>query len=134
MLYRAAMARFIDLAVYAPVGLAVTVRERVQRSRRSRGRRPDDDVSRCDEAPDQPVPPLRVPRAARAGAGTDAPGTDAPGTDDLPISGYESLAAIHVVERLGSLTLAELDLIERFEAAHRGRRTILARVAQLQES
>ena len=129
MLYRAVMARFIDLAVYAPVGLAVTVRERVQRSRRSRGRRPDDDVSRCDEAPDQPVPPLRVPRAARAGAGTDAPGTD-----DLPISGYESLAAIHVVERLGSLTLAELDLIERFEAAHRGRRTILARVAQLQES
>lgn len=130
MLHRAAMARFIDLAVYAPVGLAVTVRERVQRSRRPRGRRPDDHLSRR-EAPDQPAPPLPVSRTVRHAAGAVS---DAPGADDLPISGYESLAAIHVVERLGSLTPAELELIERFEAAHRGRRTILARVAQLQES
>ena len=131
MLHRAALARFIDLAVYAPVGLAVTVRERVQHSRRSRGRRPDDHVSRSNEAPDQPAPPVPVSRTARDAAGAVS---DAPGADDLPISGYESLAAIHVVERLGSLTPAELKLIERFEAAHRGRRTILARVAQLQES
>ncbi len=131
MLHRAAMARFIDLAVYAPVGLAVTVRERVQRSRRPRGRRPDDHVNRRDGAPDQPAPPLHVSRTVRNAAGAVS---DAPGADDLPISGYESLAAIHVVERLGSLTPAELELIERFETAHRGRRTILARVAQLRES
>jgi hypothetical protein len=50
----------------------------------------------------------------------------------LPIGGYESLAAIHVVERLGSLTPAELSAIQRFEMAHRGRRTVLAKIAQLQ--
>ncbi|MFM2071398.1 MAG: hypothetical protein RLZZ623_1661 [Actinomycetota bacterium] len=50
----------------------------------------------------------------------------------LPIGGYESLAAIHVVERLGSLTPAELSAIQHFEMAHRGRRTVLAKIAQLQ--
>jgi hypothetical protein len=37
------------------------------------------------------------------------------------------------VQRLGGLDAAELELVRRFEAGHRARRTILAKIAQLQE-
>ena len=50
---------------------------------------------------------------------------------DLPIPGYDSLSASQVVGRLAALTGEELDVVERYEAAHRSRRTILAKVAQL---
>ena len=56
----------------------------------------------------------------------------APDAADLPISDYESLAAIHVVDRLRSMRPDELDLVRRFEVAHRNRRTILAKIDQLQ--
>lgn len=52
--------------------------------------------------------------------------------DALPIEGYESLAALHVVQRLAGLSAGELEAVRRFELSHRGRRTILAKVAQLQ--
>jgi len=52
--------------------------------------------------------------------------------DALPIEGYESLAALHVVQRLAGLSAGELEVVRRFELSHRGRRTILAKVAQLQ--
>eukprot|EP01041_Mallomonas_annulata_P042012 gene42012-66200_t len=55
-----------------------------------------------------------------------------PAADTLPISDYESLAAIHVVERLRSMSPDEIELIRRFEVAHRSRRTILAKIDQLQ--
>lgn len=54
-----------------------------------------------------------------------------PATDDLPIEGYDSLAASQVVGRLGSLTDDELALIEAYETAHRSRRTILGKINQL---
>jgi hypothetical protein len=50
---------------------------------------------------------------------------------DLPLHGYESLAASHVVARLERLTLGELEQIRDFEVAHRGRRTILGKIDQL---
>jgi hypothetical protein len=50
---------------------------------------------------------------------------------DLPIEDYESLAASHVVDRLPTLTPAELTAVQVYETAHRGRRTILGRVEQL---
>jgi hypothetical protein len=46
--------------------------------------------------------------------------------------GYDLLSASQVVPRLESLTIAELDLVARYEAGTRGRKTILAKVAQLQ--
>ncbi len=52
--------------------------------------------------------------------------------DQLPIRDYESLAAIHVVERLRSMRPDEIELIRQFEVAHRSRRTILAKIDQLQ--
>lgn len=52
--------------------------------------------------------------------------------DELPIEGYDSLAASQVVLRLGSLTPAELEAVRRYEHGHRARRTILGKINQLQ--
>jgi hypothetical protein len=51
---------------------------------------------------------------------------------DLAIPSYDELAASQVVPRLEGLRPAELDAVRRYEAAHRGRKTILGKVAQLQ--
>ena len=50
----------------------------------------------------------------------------------LPISDYDSLAASQVVARLEALGPDELEAIGNYEAAKRGRRTILGKVQQLQ--
>jgi hypothetical protein len=62
------------------------------------------------------------------------PHTDQPAPDsaELPIEGYDSLAASQVVLRLGSLTGTELDSVRRYETEHRNRRTILGKISQLQ--
>jgi hypothetical protein len=50
----------------------------------------------------------------------------------LPIADYDSLAASQVVTRLGALSPAELVAVFDYETSHRGRRTVLGKVAQLQ--
>jgi hypothetical protein len=50
----------------------------------------------------------------------------------LPIPEYDSLAASQVVPRLAGLAPSELEAVRSYEAARRGRRTILAKIAQLQ--
>ena len=50
----------------------------------------------------------------------------------LPIDDYDHLAARQVVDRLHTLTGAELAQISVYERAHRHRQTILSRIAQLQ--
>jgi hypothetical protein len=55
-----------------------------------------------------------------------------PESGELAIPGYDSLSASQVVQRLASLSSAELEAVRGYEATTRGRRTILARVAQLQ--
>jgi len=52
----------------------------------------------------------------------------------LAIPDYDSLSASQVVPRLAGLTADELEAVRTYEAAHRARRTILGRVAQLQQS
>jgi len=52
----------------------------------------------------------------------------------LAIPDYDLLSASQVVPRLDSLTDDELDLVGRYEAGTRGRRTILAKVEQLRGS
>lgn len=66
--------------------------------------------------------------SAHGASGTPTP----PSAADLPIGDYESLAAIHVVERLATLRPDEREQIRAFEQAHRARRTILAKITQLQ--
>jgi hypothetical protein len=55
-----------------------------------------------------------------------------PVVDDLAITDYDSLSASQVVTRLEGLTDDELEAVRAYEAAHRGRKTILNKVAQLQ--
>ncbi len=58
----------------------------------------------------------------------------APDADGLAIPGYDSLSASQVVQRLAGLSPDELAAVGAYESTHRGRRTILTRVSQLQGS
>lgn len=82
-----------------------------------------DDVGAGPAEPAEPAEP--APAATRAA-------DDVPSAADLPIGDYESVPAINVVERLRSMTADEVEQIRLFEVAHRGRRTILAKIDQLQ--
>ena len=57
---------------------------------------------------------------------------EAPSSATLAIPGYDSLSASQVVQRLGGLAPEELEAVRQYEAATRGRRTILSKIAQLQ--
>jgi len=65
-------------------------------------------------------------------AATGSAGHGRARTADLAIPGYDSLSASQVVQRLAGLAPAELEAVRTYEAAGRGRRTILNRIAQLQ--
>ena len=62
------------------------------------------------------------------GAGGAVDGDD---TGELPIPGYDQLAASQVVARLNDLDPADLLVVEAYETSHRQRRTILNRIAHL---
>lgn len=153
--------RLLDLALYAPVGALVALHEdlpkhvrqgrqavenriqlarfigqfAVQQGRKELIKRIEANRQAqrdaASAAVDEPVG-LAAVDVAEAPSGQDTAPHAVPAATELPIAEYESLAAIHVVERLGSLHPDELELVRRFEAAHRSRRTILAKVAQLQ--
>lgn len=53
---------------------------------------------------------------------------------DLSIADYDSLAASQVIPRLEGLEPGELEAVRRYETDHRGRKTILGKIAQLQGS
>ena len=55
-----------------------------------------------------------------------------PDPGSLGITDYDALSASQVVPRLEGLAAAELDAVRRYEAANRGRKTILSKIAQLQ--
>lgn len=51
--------------------------------------------------------------------------------DELPIEGYDDLAARQVVDRLGDLEPVELVTVEAYERSHRNRSTVLGKIAML---
>ena len=55
-----------------------------------------------------------------------------PDAGSLGITDYDALSASQVVPRLEGLAAAELDAVRRYEAANRGRKTILSKITQLQ--
>jgi hypothetical protein len=81
------------------------------------------------EGPVAAAPPS--PSRVSATAAEQAAGID---PADLAIVGYDLLSASQVVPRLESLTATELELVARYEAGTRGRKTILAKVSQLQSA
>jgi hypothetical protein len=52
---------------------------------------------------------------------------------DLALPDYDQLPAAHIIDKLAGLTRSERDLIESYEAATRGRRTVLGKLERLQE-
>ena len=75
--------------------------------------------------------PAATAQATPSSNGQDVTVHDA---NSLAIPGYDSLSASQVVQRLAGLNPAELAAIGSYEAAGRGRRTILNRVAQLRDA
>jgi hypothetical protein len=87
------------------------------------------------EASPPPAPPAPegVPAGAVAAAETSGNGrAPGPSADGLAIPGYDTLSASQVVQRLGGLSADELEAVRAYEEASRKRKTILARVEQLQ--
>ncbi|HVX18040.1 MAG TPA: hypothetical protein VHA73_08395 [Acidimicrobiales bacterium] len=72
-----------------------------------------------------------TPAPSADGAATD---DDAPAVDTLAIPDYDGLAASQVVPRLEGLADGELEAVRRYEASHRGRKTVLGKIAQLQSA
>ncbi len=151
---RAPVDRLLDLALFAPIGMLTALRDELPRfsqqgrqvvqnrvvlarfigqmavqqgqrevAKRLEARRTTGPVEA--RATEQPVP---EPATAASGVG------DVPSATDLPIAGYESLPALNVVQRLATLRPDEVEAVRRFEEAHRARRTILAKIDQLQGS
>ncbi|MCO8128705.1 hypothetical protein NHL50_15950 [Acidimicrobiia bacterium EGI L10123] len=71
----------------------------------------------------------QAPKKVAATTSTSA----APDVAGLAIPDYDSLSASQVVSRLQGLSTAELEAVRSYEAATRGRKTILNRVQQLQK-
>ena len=70
---------------------------------------------------------------ARRAGGDDTEAESASlSADDLAIPGYDTLAASQIVSRLDALDAAELAAVRSYEELRRGRRTILARINQLE--
>lgn len=81
-------------------------------------------------APSADTPVASSP--AHQKAATPADEMVAPTSDALAIVDYDSLAASQVVPRLAALKADQLENVRQYELAHRGRKTILGRIAQLQ--
>ena len=74
-----------------------------------------------------------APAATPVADTTVAPGVGEP-AGELAIPDYDSLSASQVLPRLSGLSPSELEAVRAHEATHRGRKTILSKVAQLQAS
>jgi hypothetical protein len=81
-------------------------------------------------APVTPPPAPAAPPVVEVVAPA-APTPPAPPDDGLAIPGYDALSASQVVQRLAGLSGGELEDVRAYEAATRGRKTILNRVEQL---
>jgi hypothetical protein len=128
----------LDIAHETAAGLVELVPRFVDRSRRQlRFVAEVADRLRCRDAPsvasvdstdsgEHVAPPATdsAPAPLRPQSGPDA--------EELAIPDYDSLAASQVLPRLEGLTPAELEAVRGYEAAHRGRRTILGRIGQIQ--
>jgi hypothetical protein len=85
----------------------------------------DDPVEARHEIPEPP----EITAAGPVGP----PGPAGP-VEALAITDYDNLAASQVVPRLGGLSPDELEAVRLYEAAQRGRKTILNKIAQLQSA
>lgn len=89
--------------------------------------------------PETPAPTAPTVPAAKGGtppAAAPEPDTgadDEPDVSSLALADYDHLSSAQIVGKLDGLTAAERRTIERYERAGRHRRTILGKLAQLEE-
>jgi hypothetical protein len=102
---------------------------------RALGVLPGDDSDRGDDGArtDAPATERAAVRSDRSAPARVEPAEPGPDAADLAITDYDSLSASHVVTRLPGLTLDELESVRAYEVAHRGRKTILNKIVQLQQ-
>lgn len=93
---------------------------------------PPSDDDDDEPAASRPRPRVEATEVHDSGGNGAAP-VAGPAVESLAIPDYESLAASQVVNRLPGLTPDELEAVRRYEATNRGRKTILNKVAQLQQ-
>jgi hypothetical protein len=152
--HRSPLERTVEVFVYAPLG-ALLDAPRLFPQAVARGRREVEGVGewlgrrvrgfhgeataglrglarRGDDAP-PPAPVVRVVPDRPAPVPDVDDASPAVDVDELAIPDYDSLSASQVVPRLTGLGAEELELVRRYEAGGRGRRTILSRIAQLQQ-
>jgi hypothetical protein len=85
-----------------------------------------------EPAAEPPRVAAAAPVAEPPSAGGEAPAGPPVDVSTLAIPDYDGLSASQVVNRLAGLSRTELEHVQRYEAGHRGRKTILSKVAQLQ--
>jgi hypothetical protein len=158
------LAPLVDVFVYAPIGAAVVVKDRLpeivgtgrqqvetrvrvarlvgelavtvgrrklvkQLERFAESRRAAGALIDVDESEAEASEPDAVVDAPAAFAPEES--VDPVSESDLPIPGYDSLAASQVVDRLAALSREELTVVRTYESARRHRRTVLHRIDQL---
>jgi hypothetical protein len=143
----------VEFLLYAPIGLAFSARELAPQLV-AKGRQQvavarvigEMVVQQGGKAVGQRLHKNGSPSGAADSPTADAPTTTAAGEPAIPetpdaepvsdashlaIADYDLLAAAQIVGRLSGLSPTELSTIESYETTHRGRRTILAKIAQL---
>ena len=132
----------IDYAIYAPLGAAIAVAEElpelVRRGRERFGPR----IALAQMLGKLAANSARRRAEAfvrRPAGGPHADGAPAAAEPDAAaahparpaIPDYDALSAAEIVARLAALTPSELARVRSYETAHRARRTVLAKIAQL---
>ena len=128
----------IDYAVYAPLGAAMTVADQLPELVRRGRERFSSQVKLA-----QVLGRVAVGSARRQAEGVfrgppprDTPSKPSSAPTDSSVAprsipGYDQLTAAEVIGHLSSLTRDDLRSIREYEESHRGRRTVLGRIAQL---
>ena len=151
----------LDVLLFAPVGVVMTVAEDLPGLIAKGRKRVDQEISNArtigafvvrfgqkdltrrvgqlfgQDGPDRPTPVGATDddRVGAAGAPTATPKPVPDPADSAVVeqvfAGYDTLSASQVVRRLESLEPDHLRAVHRYEASHRNRRTILNRAQQL---
>lgn len=132
---RAPIGRIVDLAVAVPTCTLVAARRAVPLVARVGTLGTARVVERVSEAvhelrqDDGPsVPASALPAPVHR---PEPPPAETISSEELPIEGYDDLAARQVVARLGSLDRADLARVEIYEREHRNRSTVLGKISML---
>ncbi len=125
----------VDYAIYAPLGAVATLAEELPELVR-RGRDRFGGQVRLAQmfgriAADSARRQAQGFARGRPGTSASRPSAKASSTVHPPFEDYDDLAATEVIARLEGLDTEALRAVRAYEQAHRNRRTVLGRIAQL---